>query len=251
MKVAVVMRTIDRSPRRNFLGKTLGSFARSGVFESDHFASMDIVDSGSPDPLGYFEYEAAPHVEASHDILVHHGEELTPNACATRAHEAALIRDSDWVLFCEDDINVCGRFLDSVALWLADHADPSYPLYSFGANYVQVSEFTHQGRTCWPYPVDSFYGSQCYAVSAEANRELVPWLADHPLPSCAPPGCDERGHDLRLQDWGRDRDAEFFLATVPSFIDHIGYDTAMGCRFYTFRSWPGPDWSYQPEAVAA
>lgn len=247
-KVAIGMRTIDRSPRTNYLGETLANLARAGVFRSPHFLSIDIVDSGSEDSHGHFMDQVVPNVQgirSSHALRFHHGD-FTPNACATEAHrKVEESGGADWVMFLEDDVDVCADFLESVVAWLDDHAVDEVPFYPMAACYPQVSRAVAEGLSAWyQYPPGAYYGTQCYVVPAAINGDLVEWLDDHRLPRCAPPGCDERGHDLRFHDWASDLGVERFITPAPSLVQHIGEDTAMGCKFYQFRSWPGRGWSY-------
>lgn len=244
MKVAVTMRTADRSPGPNYLRRTLDNARRAGLFTSPHLAAFDIVTSHTPTPA----MDRALSLAPSHVTVSRSARTLTPNECATEAHQVADRHAADYVLFLEDDLDFCNDFLGSVTHWLHDFAEPQYPLYVFG--HVKGGGKTTPGAR--PYPVRGFYGTQCYAVPRHRHGQLVEWLSSNPhyenraLGGRAVPRC----HDLRLHNWAQDLGCPNFLASTPSFVDHIGEVSGMGCKPVRFVSWPGRDWSYQGRKVA-
>ena len=246
-RLALVLRTLDRTPKANYLGTTLANRARSGLWQSPVPFKLTLVDSGSPDPHGFLAREAYPHVPQGDDRfavdLPPAGRVRTHNENATRAVEIAVLQHPDYMLMLEDDIDVCDRFLESVVVWLAEHARPDVLLYAFGANYAPIDVLAKQGYTSWKYPIDAFYGAQCYAVARQHLAHLAEWLGRHLLYKGRTPQC----HDLLLHDWAKARNphATHFLASAPSFVDHIGRESALDNKYFHFSSWPGPEWTYQ------
>ena len=240
---------MNGAPRPNYLGATLDALTRAGVWTSPSLHSLRIVDSGSDEEQDFWRTEIGVRVPASARHLVSidappTGQRRTLHQTASRAIQLASATTADWVLVLEDDLDVCADFLGSVAAWLSDH-DGLSVLYAFGANYVQVAQSAHYGRTSWPYPVHAFYGAQALAWRRADAAQCAAWLGEDP----AYHGKRTRGHDLLLQEWGRSRGVSHFLASAPSFVDHVGATTTLSTTFFRFPSWPGRRWSYARTGV--
>lgn len=214
--IAVVVKTYDRAPRRNYLDETIENFHRS---------------------MGHRGDQANSYSEA---LLVQHGEGLTLHQNAARAIRLGVQQGRPWVLVLEDDLDFCQDFLGSVARWLGDWADEQYPMYVFGANYQQVRKRWEAGCCYWSYPVGSFYGAQALCWRREVAGELVDWLGEDPHYN----GVRSHGHDLLLQRWGKERGAQYFRASAPSLVQHIGEQSSINNRFFQFP-WGGREWSYR------
>lgn len=236
MNYAILLRTLDRTPKANYLGATMRSLERGGLWDSRIPFTLTVVDSGSPDPAGFLARELGP-LSGRVEVDLPADGRRTHNANATRAMELGALSGADWVLMLEDDIEVCARFLESVDAWLTHHAAPEFPLYTFGCPYPHVEQARRSGRTSWPYPVRDFYGAQCYAVSRARAISLVPWLQCHPL-YCGRP----RSHDLLLHDWAGEFGAHYYLASVPSFVQHVGRESALDNAYFDFPSFRGTAW---------
>jgi glycosyltransferase involved in cell wall biosynthesis len=233
----VVIKTVDRGPQRNYLGDTLRNLARSGMWGSEHLHSLAVVDSGSPDLEVFRQDEIAANVPEHPPLYTG---EWSLHQTAQRAIEGGAEAGADWVLVLEDDIDVCDFFLDAVARWLEEHARPCYRMYAFGANRVQIEHAHAAGRTLWRYPVGDFYGAQALAWAREDAAELAEWLGEDPDYE----GEREHHHDLLLQEWGRRYGLTHFAASVPSFVQHIGGESSLGNRTFSFDSWQGRQWRY-------
>lgn len=241
MRLSITLRTCDRTLKRpgpNYLRQTLDNAARAGVFDDERLASFDVIYSHPETPT--LRSETSPHRGR---VTTHNPKcRLTPNVTATEAHVTADQHNADYVLFLEDDLDFCDDFLGSVARWLGDYAEPQYPLFVFG--HVRSS----RGSSAQPYPVNQFYGTQCYAVPRDRHAHLTKWLVDSPFyverqnPNKRPA---PRAHDLRLHNWAEDIGCSNFLASDPSFVNHIGTVSGMGCRRVVFASFPGTSWSYR------
>jgi hypothetical protein len=257
MLVSIVMRTCDRFPKPNYLGRTLDNLARSGLWNSRVNYTLDIVFSQYPGNdwrdiigrvdsrvnLGYFFHDRDTP--------------LTPNETAAKAISIGAGYSPDLLLFLEDDIDVVDCFLESTLSWLEDHSQPPYLLYPLGANYPDVLPSLAKGATSWKYPIEKFYGSQAYAVPRRAIQHLASWLPKHLAHSgeTTPgsghidlsPGKFVRNHDLLLHEWAWSVDplAKYFLTPVPSFVQHIGEESTAGNRHFIYPSWPGRGWRYE------
>lgn len=258
--IAVTMMTMDRTPRTNYLTETLENFTRAGGFTSPRFHSLHIVDSGSPPESQWPDRGILniPYMDSAKAdfafpprVFVHRSKTRRA-AClnAAAALEAGLKTRAPWILFCEDDLDFCGDFLDSVGRWLDLYGDPRYHIFAFGCAYPQVMTRTHQRAWTWEYPVNCFYGTQCFAIRREEAESLAAYWNTNPKV------CDvysPSAYDLMLQDWHRATypDARVMLASAPSFVQHIGRDSIATSKeqTHTFPSWPGAFWAFDPEVV--
>lgn len=259
MRIALGIRTTDRSPGPNYLGGTLRSLQAAGVFESPHFGGLSIVGSSLADlpwineqaRCGiYCQVRCGKEIERTEHAARY--EEFTPNETAAEALADASRGGADWVMHVEDDVEFCGEFLKSAAAWLTDHAEPDVPLYSFGLPPQIDPEAV--GGSAHRWEIQGFYGTQCYAVRGEDAPGLVAWLRAHPVYRESPGSPPKDScHDLLLHAWARELhpQARFFLATCPSFVRHVGERSTLGkSRFFTHPSWPGPAWTYTSKGGA-
>lgn len=213
LDLAVVMITCDRTKRGgvNYLRETLRS----------------ITDSQLPDNAGFFVHSSDCGSEFRHlngislefpalGLKAFSAAEykLSPAENAIAALKLGARYSSGWVLFCEDDIRVCTDFFGSVERWLVKHATPGPEpmLYSFGASYPMPAH-----SDCWLYPVEKFYGTQCFAVRARDARDIADFLA-----SDAELAFNPGTYDLAIFRWACARGITHFRASNPSLVQHIG-----------------------------
>jgi hypothetical protein len=231
---AVVMITVDRSPKQNFVGDTLAALERAGVFDSPLLESFTVFDSGSPSldflPNGWL-IDSAKRCPVG-------------NTAAALAHGANS--GSPWVLFLEDDIDVCDKFLESIAGWLYDHHE-GYEVFPLGANYDMILALERLDKTAWRYSVNQFYGTLAVAMRARTAGSIADYLLKH---HSSPERRVGSPYDLYMADWARENHITHFLTPVPSFVQHTGVESIIrpGSIFHTYESWPGPEWSYQRRA---
>lgn len=240
--IAVVMITVDRSPKRNYLTETLDNLKRTGMWQSSRLHSFWLCDSRA-DLFADNALIAAGLALSSVSALGRR----TANQNVAAALKYGAKSGAPWVLFLEDDIDVCDRFLDGVGAWLDWHAFPDCPIYAFGAAYDIIDGLHRRGETSWRYPVDGFYGTQAFATRATDALSLAWWLEQHEFSHTK----DGTAYDLSMHDWADAQGVRHFLASVPSFVQHIGMESAIAPRrdVHVFKSWPGREWSYSPHAV--
>ena len=234
--IAIVMVSVDRSPKRNYLGDTLMNLERGGVFRSGRKHSFHISNSRCDS----FVDDCVTALGLP--IAVHKPEDqLNVNQNVVNALRIGALSGATWVLFLEDDIDVCARFLDSVGAWLDEHRIPEGLVYAFGAAYDVLRTMGKRGATVWNYPVDGFYGTQAIALHASDAADLAKWLEEHEQEYSI------GAYDIRMHDWATSRGVTHFLASVPSFVQHTGQESIIAPRaeVHTFTSWPGQEWSYQ------
>ena len=214
VSIQPVMITIDRSPGINYIDETL--------------AHIDESNSGY------------------HSLIMSDGEGI----CASKNVADALLMgcDSDWVLFMEDDIAVCHEFYRSVKRWLAKYARDDRRVVAFGAAYDYIKTNAERGLEVCDYPIDQFYGTQCFAIRGDDARSLSEYLYNHAYDR----EDDGTAYDLLMHDWAKATypDIHHFSASCPSFVQHIGMTSSIRPRsnIHTFTSWPGKDWTYGGDA---
>lgn len=243
---AVTMITVDRSlkgKRTNYLGETLRNLDRAGVFTSPRLRSFTLCDSLS-DPRMWCSEElvfAAGRIEP--------GNATSRSACENAGHALICggLTGAKWVLFLEDDIDVCEDFLGSVGRFLDKYGrGERFRLFAFGAAYDQLKQQRHLGLDYWIYPVNAFYGTQAFAIRAEDAVSLGRYISSNPVVRGV---YNPNAYDLMFHDWAKNLyPGNCFLASAPSFVQHIGRESICTGKEEThqFESWPGREWSYWP-----
>lgn len=249
------MRTFDRTQgfqehiapgtRRNYLGETLASFAAGGAFVSPLLRAFHVVDSGSHDP-GFLTREIGDY-----PVTIHRTDTpRTPNENAGEALRvgAEAAHDGDWVLFCEDDIAVCARFIESVDAWLAANAREDRRLYTFGSAHAESGDGLPEQSDI---SITSFFGTTCYAMRKADAESMAAYIQRNPLYNGGRfygKGGVPVAHDLHYHQWSSLMypALEYFSVSVPSFVQHIGDDSGISTRAHLiqYKSWRGPGWSY-------
>lgn len=253
MTISWVMRTLDRTPRKNYLGETIRRLADSA---GGALPPMTVCDSGVVTGTPWWEREigeTSRHLEAI--AFCHAGRRLTNNENALDAMREGVQAGTDWVVHLEDDLDVCDDFFGSVERWLIDHTTPDgvaeddpredvalnrYLLYTFHCPYKGVHRALTAGRTYYEYPVKDFYGNQCWAMLREHAQSLVTFLEDR-----IPQWHSGQGFDMLIKAWATEAGQEYFLASAPSFVQHVGSESSLHFgRFHQNASWPGRGWRY-------
>lgn len=236
---ALAMSTVDRGPV-NYLGQTLASLGRGGVFASPLNAGVVVADGGSTDAT------SLTRARGTWPVTSLYGRQgQSAPTTAIQALESAIGHEAEWIIWLEDDVLVCGAFLESVDGWLTDHATPDYRLYALYCPYPEVRRAWQAHATSWRYPLAAFYGSQALVLRREDVRSLITYFWASPWRE-AP---SSQGFDLCLRDWHRQvyPGLDAMLATVPCLVNHVGHVSALGhdAVFHTAPAWGGEDWSYQ------
>lgn len=247
--ISVVMITMDREAegKENYLPATLDSFGHGKIFSSDRLHSFHICVSRIAS-WSWLDGWTGQFFDRNPGLLNVYSRDRLACENAGFALQTGARSGASWVLFCEDDILVCNDFLGSVGRWLDEYADDSrYTLYSFGTPYDQVKKADPFTGNSWRYPVSSFYGTQCFAMRPEHALSLGAYIASNPIVRGV---TNPNAYDLMFQDWMRENHpTKTFLASVPSFVQHIGAQSICTGKekTHTFDSFPGVGWSYYPD----
>ncbi len=230
--ISVVMVTVDRSPQPNYLSQTLSNLYRGGVFKSPRLSGFHLIDSRNN------MYHSIPDQLA--ELICFHGavEFRNANENVAEALEAGAF-ESDWVLFLEDDIDVCSLFLDGVGHWLDKHQKEDRRIYVFGS-----VGYWNLNRDVADIEIKHFFGTQAIALRREDARSLSEYLIDHQFDKAD----DGSAYDLLMHGWAKEQypGIKMFSACYPSFVQHIGRESIIRPRPKThqFKSWRGKDWAY-------
>jgi hypothetical protein len=236
----IIISTADRSPRRNYLVDTLNSLYRSGVFSSRIPHELVIVDTGK----GVLQQAQASIWLETHGVKAQIHQPIRKNstpdnaACGLKLHTA-----SDWTIFLEDDIEVCGSFLESVDAWLRDHYNQSYdgPIYPLCAAYGKNAGRDREA-SLWRYGIGGFYGTQAYAIRSNLCCDLA-WFLENE----AAKRSMTNGHDLLLKEWIQMHSPNLTHLLCPGmdFVQHVGRESSIHLgRFHQYPHFGGSDWSY-------
>lgn len=257
--IAVVMITVDRSPKRNYLQDTISNLRWGGVFHSERLLSFTLV-VGQPIQRGGGVVDDDPSRDydgvisdmgmrySINAITADH--RLLPCENAGRAlilgSKLASAHPQGWVLFLEDDVDVCADFLGSVGRWLDRHENDNDALYALGSSHP-----SGYSSDIWRFPdTRNFYGTQAIALRPSQalslgtaistdwqsirSQQMDPFLSGE--------------YDLMIGHLvARQRLRSGISVSVPSFVQHIGQESSLSDRStcHTFPSWPGREWSYK------
>jgi hypothetical protein len=238
------MVTVDRSPGKNYLAETLKNLDRGGVFNSEHLHSFHLFNSDDKSNWLISNLIDYPTVYVNVPT-----KKLVANQNVAEALAYAALLDEKWVLFLEDDIDVCDSFIDSVYYWLEEHYSKDVHLYAIGSPYPEIKMSVALGMTKWDYPIKAFYGTQSIAFHSDDAWSFSKYMKDHIFTRNKEGVC----YDLHMQDWALKNwpSQKFFMASVPSFSQHIGMTSIIHQRasIHTFPSFPGHDWKYESQGV--
>lgn len=239
MRLALSMRTADRSPKRNYVAGTLGRLIRQGVDP----ASVHLCAT-SPD-VRWLE-----PIVAECPVTLHVPDRvLRPNANGLQQIAVVDPESYDWILLLEDDLKFCADFLGSVRRWIARHARPDRHVYRFFG-------FSHPPAHAEAYdvPLVRLRASQAVALRRDDALDFLAWGTAHLTSwrrlapwggSPADPGI---AWDKFIACWALTRwPNRPGVISHPHFVQHVGDDSSLhryGAR--NDRPFAGEAWSYQP-----
>lgn len=213
------IRTANRAPKTNYLGRTIQNLISSGVAPEEIHVFPTDPDCQWMPPL--------PGVSIHPPVW-----RLTPNqnGCAPITWLEQL--PADWIVLSEDDLEWCDRPIETMATWLTTYAQPDVSVYRFFA----FDPLQRRGAHVASAPLREQKGSQVIALRAEDARRLWTWAQAHPTdwrPKNAP--FQDRPHDgfdKLVGYWAlQDRPSvPFGLVSRPFFVKHIGVESSLHSR---------------------
>lgn len=246
MTFSIVIKTIDRTPRRNYLRETLANLERGGLWESH--ATWRLAIANGHDSPHFIQPQLTDRVRATPELVTIHeseGVHFTPNENAARCWLIAgqTAERAEWCLVLEDDIDVCANFLDETAEWLAAYATHDRHVYPLGCRLEkEVRDATACGLGACDYPRDLFWGAQALALRPNDALSLATYLVAHPCWNGM-----TQSHDYLINDWAAERwpAINAYLTPVPSLVQHIGRESTLAypgrLEFFEFPCWRGRD----------
>lgn len=258
--IAVVIVTVDRRPRKNYLADTLSNLARSGAWGGERLHSIHVVDSGGSDEwpddgiidFAYASYRSGePVVPIPSNVIAVHRTETRRNGKQNfaTALEVGARSGARWVVVLEDDVDFVDDFVDGVGRWLDDCAVPRAMFYPLCGNHMTIAHRALAGLNSWDYPIEAFWGFQAIATRPVEALSFAEWLRQNPDYIHADGRKDSEAHDLEMHRWAVANRIRSFVGSCPSFVQHVGVESVINpTRDWdvSFPSWPGRDWSYPP-----
>jgi hypothetical protein len=234
------MPTVDRSPGAQYLSQTLANLTRAGVFTSPRLHSMHLIDSG----VGDWPYPALN----GEPISVHRpAQRRGPSENCAEALRIGALTLAPWVLYLEDDIDVCADFLGSVGRWLDDVERVASPsVYKLTCNHVAMTLNPAKQRGWCTLPAAQTWSTVAMALRSDVAMNLSEWLHERPLYTHEN-GRVDVAYDMEMHNWAASVNISEFVISVPSFVQHIASNSAIrpgDRRIIRFPTWPGRDWSY-------
>ena len=170
MKIAVVIITVDRVPGNNYLSNTLESLRASGACDDTRF-SIDIYHSGAE--RSNLDISLIKNCNAT----LHLYETKThTNLSSYNALNIAVNRNPEYVVFLEDDIDVCSDFPDFICSQI--DLNPTAPIIDFISYYDEIRDAYFSGERFLDMNAMSFTAhsvSRCrYSLLVVSANILIP-----------------------------------------------------------------------------
>jgi hypothetical protein len=236
MRMLIGITTANRNPRKNYIGATLRDLYRS----SPNLPSDKVHIFATAPDVGWFREELARNGLPEDCCILH-----VPRKGLTRNQNGLALLlglpKCDWILHLEDDLLFCDDFIGSVRRWLKRYATKARKCYSFCTFKKGPSDQVE----AWDTPRTSF-GAVAVALRWTDAQDLALWVQNR-IPRWRrrmPKVWRVSGFDMMIRDWAR----EPFLASNPSFVQHVGDESLT----HSFRKRPmmrsmnfaGTEWRY-------
>lgn len=237
-RYVIVISTADRHPQKNYLIDTLNGLQQ--VFTSKIPHEVVVSDSG----VGHLHRTRASvwfHSQGYEPCVTTPGRKGSTPDNAAEGLRMAVMYEPEWIIFLEDDIEVCGSFLESVDAWLTENATVWVPVYPLCAAYGKNAGRNREDKA-WKYGLGGFYGTQAYAIPARYAVDLANYLETQAFYRN-----QTNGHDLLLKDWVLSRfpNCTHLLAPGMDFVQHVGRESSLHPgRFHVYPHFGGSNWTY-------
>ena len=240
-RVALTMRTADRSPNPNYVGDTIGRLVAQGVDPADIHVCPTAPETGwlARQLRGY---AVTLHTPASR---------RTPNEnglAQIRVLDPTLY---DWVLLLEDDLAFCADFLGSVQRWVikaARHDRHVYRLFGFSLK-------PPKGRAVASYDwkLQGLCGSQAVLLRMSDAQDFLAW-ADANLETWGGfRGNVKIAFDKLIASWALARwPGQPGVVSHPLFVRHVGLKSSLHPRAIGMdHLFAGTAWRFAPQEATA
>jgi len=235
LRLAITMRTADRSPKPNYLGGTVRRLLAQGIPPSELQICLTDPDtrwlSGQ---LGASIGSVTLHVPSR---------QRTPNENGLAQIASLDPNVYDWVLLLEDDLSFCADFVASVKRWIGAAARPNRHLYRlFG---FRVSP-PHGHVGFYDDRLDRCAGSQAVLLRMEDAQDFLVWSRANLETWGGFRGNAKIAFDKLLASWVLARfGREPGVMSHPMFVKHIGKVSSLHPSTTQMdRFFAGDTWSY-------
>lgn len=245
MKIAITVRTADRSPSPNYVGATVRRLVVQGVE-----AGAIHVCATAPN-VDWLQTELQGLAVAQHVP----DRRLTANENGLAQLRAVAGTEYDWLLLLEDDLAFCRDFVGSVGRWLRDHGRTDRHVYQlFG-----FANPPHGAPAAYDVPLERLRASQAIVLRAAdaadllawGDANLATWRALTPWGSRA--GDGTIAWDKFIASWALTRwPGTPGVMSFPHFVRHVGARSTLHARTVANDAQYGGDsWSYQGAQACA
>ena len=238
MKYTFTYRTISRYPKLNYLNKSISS-----LLKVCDFTNNGLLVICSNDNTGYID-------DYSHILnykLIIPNYIANPNETALLAIREATKIDTEYIVFCEDDIIFSHLLVSKMDEFIKitdfkNNTDIPIGVLYTAPYHGHMSAFS-ENKDNWKYPVIDFYGTQCFIMTKQTaikfadTMELYlhdiksfPWelVPYHEFLSF-------RMFDFWIKEIFKylNPELQYFYSIVPSLCQHIGVESVMDCDFHS------------------
>jgi len=207
------------------------SLIKSGLFESKISFELHLFD-GKSSSLDYLN-----QYKLLRNTFIHKTKKnITRNENWLRSVHHCKNKNCKFIIQIEDDILFCKNWLESINSYVTKHEKlvNKNPMVTFYAAYQEIKRRTNKKVEYWEESFQQFYGTQCILFKKDIALKAVKHITDgikninnytfkYRKKDVIPLGMKGACIDLWLQEWGiHEYKGKFFLASCPSFVQHIG-----------------------------
>ncbi len=223
LRYLITIPCVNRAERNaiNVIERTFESFKRSGMFESEIEFSIYLFESGSKD-VSYLDFINEYNVR--NNIQIFKSElSLDGNSNTHRMFfylNKLPLNTFDFVIWMDDDVFVCNKFLENADVWIKNYANFSL----FSSLYVPYNSFPIKGRTNVQLAnLPGFYGTCCTIFKPQLSKYVLPlWYNQH---------FEKFGYnpDTRFRDGLKQHFplAKQICVSYPSLVQHMNIGSAI------------------------
>jgi hypothetical protein len=240
-RIALTMRTADRSPKPNYVGGTVKRLLAQGLDPTSiHLCATD------PN-VAWLDAELRGAAVTQHVPA----QRLTPNQNGLAQIRVLDPASADWVLLLEDDLGFCADFLGSVQRWIVKAARPDRHVYRlFGFRLTPP----RTGRVvAYDWTLTGLCGSQAVLLRMADAQDFLAW-ADANLETWGGfRGNAKIAFDKLLASWALYRwPGQPGVVSHPLFVQHIGLKSSLHPRAVGMdHLFAGARWRFAPQEATA
>jgi hypothetical protein len=223
LKYLITIPCVNRAERNaiNVIERTFESFTKSNMFESEIDFTIVLFESGSKD-TSYLDFIDTYNTKNNIHIIKS-DIELNGNSNTLRMfyYLNKLPLDTyDFVIWMDDDVFVCNKFLENANAWIKQYANFSL----FSSLYVPYNSFPIKNRTNVQLAnLPGFYGTCCTIFKPSLSKFVIPlWYNSHFEKFSYNP--DTRFRDGLKQHFPM---AKQICVSYPSLVQHMNIGSAI------------------------